>query len=337
MPQQAPPPAIFLNARNTVILHQTLYAVARLGVADLLQEESRSAADLAAELKVNEDALYRILRLVASQGVFEEAAHRSFRNNATSNYLRSDFPNSVRALLIFWGSSYSYTNLGQIMRILETGKCAPELLSDTDSFDQLRRDPELGRIFDDAMTTTARLVSPAVAAAYNFGAWESLMDVGGGSGLLLAEILQAHPHLRGVLADQQPVLDRAHEDRFLDGLESRASIQSCNFFESVPSGCRAYLMKSILHDWDDERARIILSNCRKAVPSNGVLLIVELALGAENIPSFGKFIDVAMLSLTGGRERTESEYATLLSTAGFRLNRVIPVDGQYGIVEAFPV
>jgi hypothetical protein len=340
MPQQAPstpPPAVLLNARNAVVVHQTLYAVARLGVADQLQDGWRSAADLATELKVNEDALYRILRLLASQGIFEENSGRSFRNTDISNFLRSDFPGSLRALLVFWGSNYCYTSLGQMARTLETGKSAPALLADDDSFEQLRRDPELARIFDDAMTTMSKLIAPSVAAAYDFAAWESLMDVGGGNGFLLAEILRAHPQLHGILADQQHVLDRAREHQFLAGdIAARASMQPCNFFESVPTGCRAYIMKSIIHDWDDERARIILTNCRKAIPSNGVLLLVELSLGDANAPSFGKFLDITMLSLTGGRERSEAEYATLLASAGFRLNRVIPANPQFSIIEALP-
>lgn len=333
-----PPPAVLLNARNGVILHQTLYAVARLGVADHLQSGWRSAADLATQFKVNEDALYRILRLLAGQGIFEENAERCFRNTDVSHFLRSDVPGSLRALFIFWGSDFSYASFGQMARTVETGKSAPALLSGDDSFEQIRRDPELARIFDDAMTAMSKLIGPPVAAAYNFGAWESLMDVGGGNGFLLSEILRAHPPLRGVLADQQHVLDRAREHQFLGGdLEARASMQPCNFFEHVPSGCRAYLMKSIIHDWDDERSRVILTNCRKAVPSDGVLLLVELALGGENIPSLGKFLDVAMLSLTGGRERTEAEYTTLLASAGFRLNQVIPSNAQFCVIEAFPV
>jgi hypothetical protein len=340
MPQQNPAavPAILLNARNAIILHQSLYAVAHIGVADSLGTDWCSASDLARNLNVNEDALYRVLRLLASQDIFEENSDRGFRNTDVSNYLRSDAPNSLRALLIFWGSNYSYASLGEMLRTLQTGKSAPELLSDSDSFEQLRRDPEQARIFDDAMTTMSKLVAPAVASAYDFGAWDSLMDVGGGNGYLLAEILRAYPRLRGVLADQEHVLDRAREHQFLAGdLESRTSMQPCNFFEHVPSGCRAYLMKSIIHDWDDEQSRIILANCRKAVPPNGVLLLVEVSLGEANTPSFGKFIDIAMLSLTGGRERTEAEYATLLSSAGFQLSRVIPVNPQFCIVEAFPV
>lgn len=340
MPQHAPstPPAILLNARNSVILHQSLCAVASLGVADCLENGWRSASDLARQLNVNQDALYRVLRLLASQGIFEENADHSFRNTEISNYLRSGFPGSLRALLMFWGSDYSYASLGQMLRTVETGKPAPILLSGNDSFEQLRRDPKQARLFDDAMTTMSGMIAPAVAAAYNFSAWESLMDIGGGNGLLLSEILRAHPSLRGVLADQEHVLERARERGFLAGdLAPRTSMQPCNFFESVPSGCKAYLMKSVIHDWDDEQSRVILSNCRKAVPSDGALLLVELALGEANSPSFGKFLDIAMLSLTGGRERTEAEYATLLSSSGFRLNRVVPVNPNFCILEAFPV
>ena len=341
MPQQVPStaqPAILLTARNGLVLHQTLYAVARLGVADHLESGWRSVADLARHLNVNEDALYRILRLLASQGIFEENADRAFRNSDASQFLRSDVPGSLRALFVFWGSDYSYRSLSQLIRTLETGKSAPELLFGNDSFEQLRRDPEQARIFDDAMTTMSQLTAPAIAAAYDFSAWQSLMDIGGGSGILLSHILRAHPQLRGVLADQQHVLDRARERQFLGGdLTDRTSMEPCNFFEHVPTGCRAYLMKNIIHDWDDEQSRAILSNCRKAVPSNGALLLVELALGAANTPAFGKFLDIAMLSLTGGRERTEAEYADLLASAGFRLNRVVPVDAQFCIFEALPV
>jgi hypothetical protein len=341
MPPQnpsTPSPQILLNAHNGLILHQTLYAVARLGVADCLDSGWRSAPDLAQELRVNEDALYRVLRLLASQGVFEENGDHSFRNNGVSDFLRSDFPGSLRRLFIFWGSDFSYASLLHIMRTLETGKCAPMLLSGNDRFEQLRRDPEQARIFDDAMTSMAQLSGPAIAAAYDFGRWETLMDVGGGSGILLSFILRAHPQLRGVLADQEHVLERARERQFLGGdLAGRASMESCNFFENVPGGCRAYLMKNIIHDWDDEQSRAILANCRKAVPSNGALFLVELLIGGENIPSLGKFIDIAMLSLTGGRERTEPQYAALLSSAGFHLNQVFPVNAQFCVIEAVPV
>jgi len=333
-----PLPAVLLRARDGLILHQTLYAAAKLGVADRLEGNWRSTAELARELKVNEDALYRTLRLLASQGVFEENDARCFRNNETSNFLRTGVPGSVRSLFIFWGSDFHYPSFGHIMHSIQTGESSRTFLSGTDGFEHLRRDPEQARIFDDAMTNMSELVGPAIAAAYDFGAWGSLMDVGGGNGILLSKILRAHPSLRGVLADQAHVLERARERGYLGGdLKARTTMDPCNFFEQIPRGCRAYLMKSVIHDWDDDQARIILTNCRKAIPDNGVLLLVEWDLLGENVPSNGKFIDIVMLILTGGRERSVDEYRELLASAGFRLSRVVPTAAQFAVIEAFPV
>jgi hypothetical protein len=196
----------------------------------------------------------------------------------------------------------------------------------------------LARIFDDAMTAMSELAGPAIAAAYDFGAWDGLMDVGGGNGILLAHILRAHRNLRGVLADQEHVLERARQRGYLGGeLQSRATMQTCDLFGEIPAGCRAYLMKSVIHDWDDEQSRVILRNCRKAVPSDGALLLVEYALPADNTPSLGKFVDVTMLVLTGGRERTVDEYRDLLASAGFRLNKVVPTPAEFSVYEALPV
>jgi len=341
MTQQAPShplPAVLLCARDGLILHQTLYVAAKLGVADHLEDGSRSAAELARELNVNEGALYRVLRLLASQGIFEEDDARCFRNNQVSGFLRTGVPGSVRSLFIFWGSDFHYPSFGQIMHSIQTGESSRTFLSGTDGFEHLRRDPEQTRLFDDAMTNMSELVGPAIAAAYDFGAWGSVMDVGGGNGILLSKILRAHQGLRGVLADQEHVLDRARERGFLGGdLESRTTMEPCNFFEGVPAGCRAYLMKSVIHDWDDDQARIILATCRKAIPADGVLLLAEWDLLGANVPSNGKFIDIVMLVLTGGRERSVEEYRALLATAGFRLTRVVPTGAQFAVYEAFPV
>ena len=163
------------------------------------------------------------------------------------------------------------------------------------------------------------------------------MDVGGGNGILLSHILKAHQSLRGVLADVPHVLERARQRGYLSGdLASRAAIQPCNFFETIPSGTRAYLMKSVIHDWDDDQALQILNNCRRAIPANGALLLVERGLSEPNQPSNGKLVDLLMLVLTGGRERTTEEYGTLLQRSGFRLQRVVPTGTDFVIIEAIP-
>jgi hypothetical protein len=187
------------------------------------------------------------------------------------------------------------------------------------------------------MTSFSNLIGAAVAAAYDFSAWESLTDVGGGNGVLLSHILERHKTLRGVLADVPHVLDRARSRGFLSGeIASRTSLETCNFFDTIPAGSRAYLMKSVIHDWDDTQALQILGNCRKVVPENGVLLLLELGISEPNQPSIGKAIDLYMLVLTGGLERTVDEYRDLLAHAGFRLNRVVPTGTDFVIFESLP-
>jgi O-methyltransferase/methyltransferase family protein len=331
-------PTQLLQTREGFILHQALYAVAKLGVADFLEDGLHKTEELARELKVNEGALYRTMRLLASQAIFEETAARIFKNSELSRFLRTGVPGSLRPLFIFWGSEFYFPCFGEILYSIQTGEPSRTKLAGMDGFEYLRHHPELARIFDEAMTTGAELAGPAIAAAYDFGAWGSLMDVGGGSGILLSHILRAHHGLRGVLADQAHVLERARQRGLLAGeLEARTTMQVCDFFQGIPSGCRAYLMKSVIHDWDDEQSLTILNNCRKAISRDGVLLLVELALSAENIPSLGKFIDLAMLVLTGGRERTVEEYRELLASTGFRLERVIPTAAEFSIFEAYPV
>jgi hypothetical protein len=330
-------PASLMRVRDGLILHQALHAVAKLSVADLVEAGFHTAADLARELKVNEGALYRTLRLLASQGFFEETAPRTFQNSETSSLLRTGVPGSVRALFVFWGGEFYYPCFGDILYSVRTGEPSRTKLAGMDGWEYLRQNPELAGIFDDAMTNMSELAGPSIAAAYDFGAWGSLMDVGGGNGILLSHILRAHRGLRGVLADQAPVLERARQRKFLSGeLEARTTMEACDFFQEIPAGCRAYLMKSVIHDWTEEQARTILLNCRKAIPADGVLLLVEFALLGENLPSPGKFIDLAMLVLTGGRERTVDEYRELLTSGGFRLNQVIQTPAEFAIIEAIP-
>ena len=206
------------------------------------------------------------------------------------------------------------------------------------AFEYLRANPREEQGFDDAMTAISALWAPTIASAYDFGQWRTLTDIGGGNGLLLAAILNAFPTLEGTLVDVPSVLERARCRGFLSGeAAARTRFEACNFFHAVPSGSRAYLMKNILHDWNDEQAGGILRNCRRAVPDDGVLLLIEYRLGADNTPSLGNTMDLVMLTITGGKERTVDDHRTLLAAAGFQLNRVIPVSSEIMIVEALPM
>jgi hypothetical protein len=220
---------------------------------------------------------------------------------------------------------------------IETGASAREKELGANGFEHLRRSPEDGSIFDDAMTDISMLWAPSVAAAYDFGQLGSLMDVGGGNGLLLSTIMTVHPALDGVLADKPEVLERARRREFWSAdLVGRLRFQPMDFFLGVPPGCRAYLMKNIIHDWDDERARRILLNCRRTVPNDGVVLLVEYCVGRENTPTVGKAVDLVMLTLTGGKERTVGEHRELLASAGFSVKQTIPLANDVMIIEARP-
>ena len=323
---------------ESLALHQSVFAVAELGIADLLVSGPQSTADLAKKLKVDEGSLYRILRLLASQGIFTETAARMFANTDLSNFLRSDVPGSLRSMGRFRGTDFVYQSFGEILHSIRTGEPGRAKVLGMDGWEYLERNPGTARIFDDAMTDISAIAAPTIAGAYDFSKWETLMDVGGGNGVLLAAILRAHRSLRGVLADQQHVLKRARERGFLSGtLEKRSTMQPCDLFRDIPKGCRAYLMKSVIHDWNDEDAHKIFTQCRRAVPKNGALLLVEFNLPEDNSPSRSKFVDVTMMVLTGGRERTVPEFSSLLASAGFRLNEVVKTPSEFNVMEALPV
>ena len=326
-----------LQYRSHFALHQALCTIAKFGVADAIERGVSHTSDLARELSVNESALYRTLRALAGQGIFEEFSPHSFRNTSLSSTLRSDVPGSLRAMFILGGSEFVSRPFQEFGYSLQTGIPSRHMLSGMDSFAYLAQNPDLAKIFDDGMTSYSDLIGPAIANACDFSAWESLTDVGGGNGILLSHILQRHKTLKGTLADVPHVLDRARERGFVSGeVASRAGLQACNFFEAIPAGSRAYLMKSVIHDWDDEQALKILGNCRKVIPQDGALFLVELGLSGPNQPSFGKALDLYMLVLTGGLERTVDEYRHLLARAGFRLSRVLPTGTDFFVFESLP-
>jgi hypothetical protein len=329
------PPLELVQLVDAFIVNRCLCAVAKLGVADALAGGPKGTAEIAGQIHVNESALYRVLRALASQGIFEETDRKTFRNNRLSHYLRGDVPGSMRPQFLFGGSEFVYLPYAELVYSIETGQPASAKVHGVESFEYLKKHPDQARIFDDAMTAMSAATGPAVAAAYDFGKWGSVMDVGGGNGRLLASILKAHPGLRGVLADQPHVLERARERGYLSGdLQSRVKMLKCDFLRDIPSGCRAYIMKSVIHDWEDEKARQILANCRRAVPGDGALLLIEWELGECNRPAPGKLIDVAMLVITGGRERTMDEYRDLLASAGFRLNQITPIPTGMMVMQA---
>jgi C-methyltransferase len=250
-----PPAAMqLIPMLDGLVLHQLLYAAASLGLADLLENGPLSTDQIARQLNVDESALYRILRALAGKGVFHESAPRTFAHTELSRCLGAEVPGSIWSLIRFRGSDFTYRCFGEILHSVQSGKSARSKLIGPSGWEYMKEHPELAHVFDDAMTNLSALVGPLNAAAYDFGRWGSLMDVGGGNGLFLASILEAHPGLRGVLAEQPHVLERARERSFLGGpLQSRTAMQACDFLAEVPPGCRASVLKAVICDWDDER------------------------------------------------------------------------------------
>jgi len=330
-----PPPAVIGKIINGYWATFSVIAAARLGVADKLASGPKSVAALAEECDVNADAIHRLLRALASMEIFEETAPNTFAQTALSEPLRSGVPGSMRAMAMMTGMLHLRA-WPAIDHSLKTGGTAFAKVFGREIFEYLEGDADAARIFDEAFSGYTGMVAGAVAARYDFSPFTRLVDVGGGGGGFLSVIAKQFPNARGVSFDLPHVAARAKSALAKAGASDRIEAVGGDFFASVPAEGDAYLLKMILHDWDDEKSIAILKNVRRAILPNGKLLVVEAVVPAGNTPSPSKLLDVNMLVMTGGRERTEKEYAALYAASGFRLDRVIEV-GATCIVEGSPI
>ncbi len=311
---------------------QAIYAVAKFGIADLLNDGPRSVDDLAEASSTNADALYRLLRALASIGIFSESSPKEFSLTPLAEPLRSDVEGSKRALALMSGDE-QFQAWAEIVYSIQTGNTAFDKVFGKPIFDYLSEKPDKARIFDAAMTGIHGRETGDVLDAYDFSGVEVLADIGGGNGSNISSILKQYPAMNGVLFDLPHVVERAKERVDAVGVSDRCQLISGNFFESVPEGADAYLMRHIIHDWDDEKSLTILRNCHSAMPTDGKLLVVESVIPPGNEQFAGKFLDLVMLLIPGGKERTESEYRALLNEAGFELSRIVPTNTELSIVE----
>jgi hypothetical protein len=311
-----------------------LYAAITLNIADHLAPGPKTIAELGKASSANEDALYRVLRLLASLGIFEEVAPRTFALTPASELLRKDVPGSMRAMAVFLPDPMHYRIYGDIMQSMQTGKAAAEYTLGMPVFQYLEKDQAYSQVFNDAMTAFSAPVVSAALEAYDFSGIGTLVDVAGGHGEVLMSILKANPNMRGIVADLGHVVDGAKPRIASAGLSGRMQAVACNFFESVPEG-DAYIMKHIIHDWDDDRAAAILKTIGKAMggKKNKVILLESVIAGGAT-PDLGKFIDIEMLLFPGGRERTADEFKSLFERSGFRLTKVVPTKSPLSVVEA---
>src|SRR4028118_75111 len=337
-PNQAMPPQLaMLQMVSGYWVSQSIYVVAKLGIADLLKDSPKSCDELATATGTNAPSLYRVLRALASLGVFAETELNHFTLTPLATCLQSDTPNSVRARVIMLGEE-QYQAWGELMHSVQTGGSSFEHIYSMNLFEYLAQNPESAKIFDEAMTNLSVTEIATIAASYDFSSIQTLVDVAGGQGLLIASILKSNPTLKGVLLDQPHVIERAKRFLEAEGLLERCQQAAGNFFESVPEGGDAYILKHIIHDWDDERAIAILKQCHKVMPDNGKVLVAEQVIPPGNQPFTGKLIDLNMLVMTdGGRERTEAEYRALFEKAGFKLTRIVPTQDEISIIEGIRV
>jgi hypothetical protein len=310
---------------------QMLHVAAELNLADALTDGEQDVGALAEACGADPDALFRLLRGLASLGVFRESSPRHFQLTPLADLLRSDHPQSLRHFVRLLGEEH-FLSWDALLHCVRSGDNGFQHRYGTSVFAWYQEHPERGEIFDQAMGDFSRQETAAILAAYSFAGLRHIVDVGGGRGELLKAVLSAHEPLRGTLHDQPWVVDPV---RVPEALQGRLTVSGGDFFTAVPPAADAYLLKHILHDWSDEACRQILRTIRQAMAPGGRVLIVEQVIPPGNDPFPGKLLDLNMLVMTeGGRERTPAEYASLLGQAGLVLSRIVPTAAPVSVVEA---
>ncbi len=333
--QTAPAHVGMFQLLNGVFVVGAVSCLAWLGIPDLVEHGPKSAEELAAQIGVDPRALYRLMRATACVGVLSEGPDGKFSETPLSAVLRSNANPSLRAFAIMHGRDWHGLGWSKLDYCVRTGKPALEHIYGMPIFQFFEQQPEEGRLFQQSMTDLSMIDGPAVADAYSFREIHSIVDVGGGHGLLLGTILARNPHLKGTLYDMPHVVTGA-KDGPLKPVMERCTLASGDMFCSVPAGADAYIMKHIIHDWPDEECIKILKACRKGVNSGGKLLVVDNVIQPGNDFAPGKFLDLQMLIFPGGCERTEKQFRELFAAAGWRLSRVIPTGVPESIVEGVP-
>lgn len=318
------------------MLSAVLHTVARLAVADHLSAGPQPVAELARRTNASADALYRLLRPLIAIGVFAEPSPKTIALTPASDMLRADHPQTLRDMVLWIDSRFHFEVWADLEHSVRTGTPAVEHLYGKPCFEIFDSKPEVAQTFNAGMTALSGKLASAILEVYDFSTIPTLMDVAGGHGQVLCEILRANPKMRGILFDVASVIDGA-KCRVCDlRLDHRCETVVGDFFQQIPAGADAYYLQHIIHDWPDDKALTILGNCRRALQgkNGGKLLVVDSVLTEKPSPQFGNLLDLEMLLMPGGRERTEREFRELFARAGFEITRVIPMKASDSIIEA---
>jgi O-methyltransferase domain/Dimerisation domain len=314
---------------------QIVYTMAKLTIPDLLAEGPQGVDELARATETNASSLYRLMRALASLGLVRERPDGLFETTDLGRCLATGAPGNLRARAILNGDGW-YPAWGDLLDSVRTGEAAFDRVTGRPLFEHLACNPRTAAVFNETMAGSTESAARAVASAYDFSQSATIVDVGGGTGAFLAGLLEASPHMRGILVDLPNVIPDAEGLLASAGVTDRCEVVAGDFFEAVPAGGDTYILSWVIHDWDDQQSITILKNCRQAMADNTRLLVIEQVIPPGNDPSLSKLYDLHMLVLTGGRERTENEYRALLAAADFELTRVIHTDAPRSVIEALP-
>ena len=315
---------------------QAVYTAAKLGLADALAQGPKSSDELAIELGADRDSLVRLARVLADLGVLALDNDGRIRITEVGAPLQTSIPGSLHSMILTMGEEH-YQAWGKLIESIRSGRPGFDRVFGTPLFEHLQNNLAASQTFNQAMADFTSQVGLAVMLAYDFSRFQTLVDVGGGHGLLLRKILRSVPFMVGILFDSGLVIAGAASHIEREGLEARCQAVAGDFFVSVVKGADGYILKNVLHDWDDEHALTILKNCRRAMREDSILLVLEVLLPVANDPLFGHLLDLNMLVMSGGRERSREEYRKLLEDSGFRLTQVIPTVAPVSILEALPL
>jgi SAM-dependent methyltransferase len=344
-PQESPkttnsmPPAVALrHLLYGYRISQAIYAAAKLGIADVLKDGPKGSDELATAVGAHTDALHRLLRVLASVEIVAQVDQQRFTLTPLGALLQTDVPGSLWSTAVLTGEWW-WPAYGELLYSVTTGKPAHDHVYGMRNFEYFAQHPDIGQLFLAGIAARRGPLSIAVAAAYDFSGVPLLIDVGGGVGDLIAAILKANPAMRGVVFDLPYIIDDARALVEAEGVAERCDVVAGDFFTSVPVGGHTYILRSVIHDWDDAQAVAILKNCHRAMQGQGKLLLVERVMPeqAAQAPQV-VLADLEMLVMTpGGRERTEAEYRALFVAAGFKPTNIVPTQSELSIIEGVPV
>ena len=336
LPDSVPAASAVQQLAAAYRISQAVYTAAILGLADLLVEGPQTAEELACAADAHAPSLYRLLRALASIGIFAEDAERRFSLTPRAEALRTDSPGSLRYFVLMVAGPENRAACAEMLHSVRTGEPAFQEAFGMSAWEYRQRHPEVNAIYNAGRTDESRIQAEAIVAAYDFSGLDRIVDVGGGEGALLAAVLRTQPVARGVLFDQPHVVAGAAPVLAHAGVAERCQIVGGDFFGAVPAAADAYLLKYILHDWGDDQARDILQNCRRAISDRGRLLVIEYVIAPGNSYDWARWMDITMLLNLGGRERTAAEFRDLFSAAGFSLNRIVPTQADLQVIEGLP-